>query len=434
MNDQQDTGAADQHQRLKRVRLGKRGIRLGRVGTLALSRSADQGVLGLAGIVLAWRLGVNGFVPVSALLVINSFAVVGSDFGLGSELLRSPVGTCSLRAVHRVRYLNGLIAAVCCVTAIALPQPVSILVGCGGLIWLTSAEGFIRKQALIRQGRVRRAAVSETTGAIVLVGGVGFALAVPHNAPLIVGIALAAKHFTEASLNRGWAEVLAPNGNRSWEIWLWLTGVLNFAIANVDYVLVATFVSARVFAIYSLGYRVAALFVAQISYVVNRVTLVDFGKSYRAGSLGKTYESRRRQMFRFGFAAACVTAAGAPLLPLVIGSQWRDSMVVVLALACAVPWRMCLGLGYSVMLAAGSARRATGWEASRLVVVVAVLSVGGIFGLASFTFAAALVSIGTALGYDRAAVRLSGARPRSALILFAPVAVIGAGLSTWVLL
>lgn len=417
-----------------RIQVAGRELRLGRIGTLALSRSVDQGVLGLASILLAWRLGIDGFVPVSALLVINSFSVVGSDFGLGSEILRSTIGTCSRRAVRRVRTINGGIALVGLAIALVLPEPVSVLVACGGLIWLTSAEAFVRKQSLIRQGRVSRAAGAEMTGSAVVAAGIGIALVFPEHATAIVGIALAGKHAAEATVARGWADVLASKGASSWEIWLWLTSILNFSIANVDYILVATFVSARTFAIYSLGYRLAALFVSQVSYVVNRVTLVDFGESHRKMRLAHAYQKRRRQMFVIGMAAGAVTALGAPLIPLLIGSQWRDSMVVVLALACAVPWRMCSGLGYSVMLAAGSARRATAWEASRLVAVIAILSLGGLFGLASFTFAAVVVAIGTAVGYDRAAIRISGAREPSPLMIGTPVAFGCAALATWLLL
>lgn len=411
-----------------------RRLSLGRSGTLAVSRVVDQGVLGLASVLLAWRLGIHGFVPVSALLVLNSFSVVGSDLGLGTELLRRDAGTLAPRSVASVRLVNLGVAVVSAAVGLALPMPASVLVIGGGLVWGASGEAFIRKSALIRLGRMGRAATGEMIGSAVLATALACALLVPASATAIMIAGLVGKHLGESLADQGWRPAFVSGRSRSWEPWLWLNSVLNFAISNVDFVLVAALVSSRAFAVYSLGFRIAAVFVAQVSYVVTRVSLVDFGDAHRERSLERSYAQRRRQMFLFGLGAALVTASISPALLLFLGHQWKDVVGVVVVLACAIPWRMCAGLGLNVLLATDGARRAARWEASRLAVAVAVLAIGGAFGLASFTIAAAVVAIGTAIGYDRAAIRVSPGLGRSWLLIASPAAIAASALAAWVLL
>lgn len=416
------------------IRIGRRRVPLGRAGTLVISRVADQAVLGLSSVLLAWRLGVDGFIPISALLVVNSFAVTGSDFGLGIDLLRKEPGAISRRAIWRVRIMNLLVTVACVPASIGFDPPTSTLVIASGLIWATSSEAFIRKNALIRLGKTGRTAVCELAGASLLAGATIGALVFPDDAVLIVAGGLVGKHLTESLLALGWDAVCAPTGARTWEIWLWLTCILNFAIANIDYLLVAMFVSARAFAIYSLGFRVAALFVAQISFVVDRVALVDFGDSHRNQAIGPVYNHRRSQMFRVGLVAAGITAIGAPVLTLVLGTEWLDVRGVILILACAVPWRMCTGVGMYAMMASGTARRVAVWEFNRLILAAVVLGVGATSGLAGFTLAATCIAMATTVGYDRAVQHAIGDTHRSVLVTALPFALAAAIACSWALL
>ena len=416
-----------------RLRLGTREVHLGRSSTLAVSRLVDQAVLGLASLLLAWRLGVVGFVPISATLVVNSFSVVGSDFGLGTELLRTEAGTLSRRAVRGMRLVNvAVVLAAALVGALLQPTAREVVIG-GGLIWACSAEAFVRKSALIRLGHARRAAIGELAGTAVLAVAVLTVLIDPRAPVPVVVAGLVGKHLVEAWVNRGWDDVYSGDGAVRWDLWLWSNGILNFAISNVDFVLIAWLVSGEAFAVYSVGFRVAASLVAQLSYVVNRISLVDFGEAHRRRSLCDTYRRRRNQMLRFGVVAGALTAVGAPAL-LLLGDQWRDAVGVVLVLACVVPWRMCAGLGLNVVVAADGAKRVAAWEARRLAVATAVLVIGARFGLGSFTFSAACVAIGTAVGYDRLALRTAGVPGRSLLQEAAPVGIVAAGLAGWAFL
>jgi O-antigen/teichoic acid export membrane protein len=400
---------------------------------LAVSRLVDQGVVGLTSLLLAARLGVEAFVPVSALLVVNSFSVAASDFGLGTELLRAKSGTLSRQAVHGMRRTNLFLLVVAALVGLLFEAPARDVVIGGGLVWACSAEAFVRKSALIRLGHARRAAIGELAGSAVFAVAV-LAVLVDPLAPVPTLVAgLVGKHLLEACVNRGWDDVYSGDGASRWDLWLWSNSILNFAVSNVDFVLIAWFVSAEAFAVYSVGFRVAAALVAQLSYVVNRSSLVDFGEAHRERSLSSSYQRRRGQMLRVGILAGAATALCSPAL-LLLGGQWRDSVGVVLVLACVVPWRMCGGLGLNVVVAANGARRVAVCEAWRLAGATVVLAFGAQSGLGSFTFVAACVAIATAVAYDRLALRMAGGPARSALQVTAPVGVVAAALATWAFL
>ena len=83
-----------------------------RLPILLASRVIEQCVLGGASLLLAARLGLDGFAPVSALLVVNSAAVTLSDYGIGLAALRCPPGeTVALRSLQRMRLVNLAILA-----------------------------------------------------------------------------------------------------------------------------------------------------------------------------------------------------------------------------------------------------------------------------------------------------------------------------------
>src|SRR3546814_687234 len=332
-----------------------------------------------------------------------------------------------------MRIANVTVAVVAALIGTLLQPPAPEVVIGGGLIWACSAEAFVRKSALIRLGHVRRAAIGELAGSAVVAVAVAAVLIDPRAPVLVVVAGFIGKHLVESLLNRGWDDVYSTEGATRWDLWLWSNSILNFAISNVDFVLVAALISSEAFAVYSLGFRVAASLVAQFSYVVNRISLVDFGEAHRHGSLDRTYRHRRHQMLRFGVLAGGVTVLCAPALVL-LGDQWRDAIGVVLVLACVVPWRMCAGLGLNVVIAVDGAKRVAAWEARRLIVAAIVLAMGAQFGLGSFAFSAACVAIGTSVGYDRLALSTARSAGRSELQVAAPVGILAAGLAAWALL
>lgn len=389
---------------------------LGRSGTLLVSRVIEQGVLGLANFALAWRLGLDGFAAVSALLIVNSFAIVGSDFGLGTEILRRPIGGLSPRARTRVRLVNSGIALITMVVAVAVVSGSWRLVVVGsGLLWLVSAEAFILKSAALRLGESGSAAFAEVAGSTVFAAGLAAAIVRPSSAVVAVAGALTVKHAVEALWVRRSSRVFSAAGVAGWSPSIWLAGVLTFAIGNVDFVLVGIFFSTAVFSLYTLAFRISSLLVAQVSYVVQRVALVDFGESPTPVELASAYGHRVRQLFGAGVATALLTALASPLLPWIIGSQWTPAVAVIMVLAVATPWRMVGGLGGYLAIAVDGSRQLARWEASRLVVLTLWLVGAALVGFPWFVSAVAIGTVATAVAYDGLASRLATVRPSTML-------------------
>lgn len=405
-----------------RLPLFGRRLSLGRSGTLLVSRIYEQAVLGLASIALAWRLGVTAFAPVSALLVINSFCVVASDLGLGTDLISRASRSLSLKALQRQRQLTGAVVLWAVVIGIVFARGDTRIVIIGaGLLWASSGEAFIRKSALLKLGMPGRAAISELIGSSLLAVGVSAALLWPHNGLELVALALVVKHVTEAMLSYGWESLFEPLGASAWNLAVWSSSLLSFMIANIDFIIVAVIISGEAFSIYSLGFRLAAVFVAQVGYVVNRTSLVDFGESHREGGLAQRYRDRRRQMFGIGIIAGIVTATIAPLVPLLLQDEWKGVIGVTIVLSIVVPWRLCSGLGVMMAIAVGHARRLTQWEAIRLLIAALAMIVAGQFGLAPFTATVGCVAILTAVGYDRVALKLAGLPGKSWMVWSIPI-------------
>lgn len=400
----------------------RRRIKFGRSGTLLVSRVYEQGVLGLASVLLAWRLGVGAFAPVSALLVVNSLSITLSDFGLGTDLMRRKVGNLAPNAVWRVRVFNAAIVSITLTSGLLLSGETKTILYASGFIWLSAAEARIRKNALVRLDRATRAAIVEIFGATALVVCVVIAVLQPDSATVIVSVGLILKNLVEALLCRGWGRVLRPTGEHTWSMSVWISSLLGFAISNVDFLIVAWVISPEAFSVYSLGFRISALFVSQISYVVNRVALVDFGEAHRDGTLGMAYTARRRQLFALGIAAGALTVIATPLLVAILGRQWLPVIGVTIVLSIVTPWRMCTGLGLSTAIAVGHAAQLSRWEASRLVIATSTLALAGLGGLRPFAIAAAAIVVLTTIGYDQAALRYARMRERSALLLVSPVA------------
>lgn len=395
------------------IRLGGRRWELGRSGTLLISRTAEQGVLGLASLLLAWRLGVRDFAPVSALLVFNSFAVVTADFGLGTDLMGRPMGDFAMGAVTNVRIWNSAFGLLITFTGIGLGGSWTVLLIGAGFVWISASEAFIRKSSLIKLGRPIVAARGEILGSVLLAFGVTGAFATPTYAVAVVAAGLTGKHLSEALLCRGWTDVFSTTGQGRWNPAVWFSLLLNFAIANVDFLIVAAVISGDAFSIYSLGFRIASTLVALVSYVVNRVAVVDFGEAHRGGTLGESYRHRRLQMYLFGVLAGLLSVIVVIPVSGLLGEDWKGLVGVVAVLSLATPFRMCGGLGVVAAIAVGKARQVTRWEACRLVLATAVLALSGLFGLRYFATAASVVAIATTVSYDQMTLDLAGESRRS---------------------
>ena len=392
---------------------------------LLVSRVWEQGLLGVATLLLARMLGVRDFAPVSVLFVLNSVAVTASDFGLGVALLGAPAGTTiRWRALHVVRLANLAIAVAAALVAVALTGSSRLIVVFGGLLWLASAESYVRKSAAIKLGRARRVATAEVVSTGLFFLAVGIGLLEPDVAVGATGAGLLGKQLVEVALLREWRAAFGADGDRPELRALWGSQVLAYVIANVDYLVVGIVLSPAAFSVYVLSFRVANVLPAQVASVVGRVSLVEFAASTDATVRQDSYDRYVRRLFGAGVLGGLLTVFAAPLLPLALGESWDPARWIVVLLAFGVPWRLTLGLAGAMAVAAGARGRLLAWECVRLATSVLAFYVAARAGLAELAAGVTIVSVIAVLALHEAAGAASGVRPWRRLLPAALVTVV----------
>jgi O-antigen/teichoic acid export membrane protein len=313
------------------------------------------------------------------------------------RLLSAPLRSLGVRSIWIVRSLGAGIAIVGVVTGGIVGGTVGVVIAACGVIWAVSAEAYVRKAALIRLQRTSWVAGVEVAGTVVFGVAAAAGVAWPADAVAWVGAAFVAKHVLEAVACRGWHSAFAEHGEGlEHALHVWLTQVLAYGCANVDFVVVGVMLSSAAFSVYSLAFRIAAVITSQVSYAAQRVMLVEFGEAADEHERQAVYESRLRGLFTTGLLAMSGTMLLAPLFPWVLGSDWDAIVGCTVVLAIGIPWRMTLGITGTMTLGAGMARRLTGWEVIRLVLTVIGLVIGASFGFRSFVVAATVVAVATA--------------------------------------
>lgn len=400
---------------------------------LFIARLFEQAALGAGSLLLAGVLGVDDFAPISLLIVINSFAVIASDFGLGLAIMRLPPDhRVALRSLHQLRAVNGAITVAGILAGAAIGGTNGWLVALSALTWSTSAEAFVRKSAALRLMAEKRVALAEGLGAVAFLLIVCASVAEPSWALPLTGFAFAAKQIIEAAVSAPWRDMFAVDGEPPAPWALLGTQVLAFAIRNVDFLIVGAVFAPAVFSVYVLAWRAANLAPAQLARVATRVSMVSFAENEEHRQ--ELYDRYVRNLFGLGLAGGALTAAAAPLLPLLLGESWRSATGVIIVLAIAVPFRMVLGISVSLAMASGVARHLMGWEVARLALNVAFFAAAATFGFPALVAAVALMSILPGAHYNVMFARRSGLRPAPYLLPAAVVAsilaVLGASLIT----
>lgn len=377
---------------------------------LLAARILEQGAIGLGSLLLARRLGVEGFAPLSALFVFNSFAVLASDFGLGLAVLRGPLGSVGWGALHRLRWVNSGIVVLGGVIGLVLGGETGVLVFSCGLIWWLSAESYVRRSALLRQGQVMRVAFMEGVGAVSFAALIAVAWWQADSALVLAASAFVALHAVSVLLSSGWGHAFGPGHPGRDVLVVWLTQLLAYGSANIDFVIVSVVLGATAFSVYSVGFRVAAVVTAQVSYAAHRLMVVDFGQGDGSSDHQGVYDHRMRQLFPVGLAACALTIVIAPVLPLILGDEWTSVTGVVVVLSIAVPWRTVLGVSGALAMGADRTRVLLRWEVLRLVVIAAALTVAAFASFGAFVAAASATAIVTAYGLHRAMCHSTGVR------------------------
>lgn len=394
----------------------------GRVGVLVLARFIEQGSLGVASLLLARGVGVQSYAPIATILIVNSFAITLSDFGLGTAVMASPVGTAGMRRMWRVRAINGSLLCGALLVALWTTGDVRVTIIGSAAIWLLSAEAFVRKSALIRNGVVARVATAEIVGSVAFAIGVGIAVLADAHALEWTIAALLAKHAIEVVWSVGWRVVFQPGMGRAPVGTLWVAQMLNYACSNVDFVLVGLLISSAAFSVYSLGFRVAAVVASQVSFAVVRVMLGDFADARGVEQRQAVLVRRSRQMFAVGAPASLLTVAVAPFIPLLLGRSWRSVSGVIVVLAIAVPWRMVTSVTLSLAMGTGLTRRLVGWEVLRLLFTVVALAIGALVSFPVFVIVVSLAVLVSSWAQHEVVARALGLTAWRRLRLFTPIA------------
>jgi O-antigen/teichoic acid export membrane protein len=407
-----------------------RGASLGGAGRrlpiLIASRVTEQCVLGGASLLLAARLGLDGFAPVSALLVVNSAAVTLSDYGIGLAALRSPPGeTVALRSLQRMRLVNLAVLVAGVAAGIVAGGTLGLLVAASAAIWCVSAEAFVRKAAAIANGHGRESAVAELLGSAVFAVPV-LVLATGSRALAVVGAALVLKHLVEIAVARNGRSVFGPDGVVPRLRSLCSTQMLAYGLGNIDYLIVAVVLGASAFSVYSLAYRVAVAVPSVVAYVATRTVVADLSSAAHLGERQARYSRYVQPLFLIGVASAAVAAAVGMVLPSLLGSGWDALARTIAVLVFAAPWRMIAGQAGAVAIADGAEQHLVRWELSRLLAFVGVFALAAAAGFAVFL---ATVTVGWIAGVTllhRLAARRAGLREWRALVPLAVIASVAA--------
>jgi O-antigen/teichoic acid export membrane protein len=354
---------------------------LRRGGWLSTARILDQGALGLVTVLLAARVGVDAYAPVAVLLVGFAAATTLADVGVAHELLRLRHGERADRRVLRPLVVVGAAAALAGLVLVVLGDgPAATAVGLSGLLWAAAGPVYLRQAAAQVGDELRRLAVAQGAGALVLVVLVVVFARDGAALPAVVGGALLARLAVEWLLLPPAGPLLARDGTPLHPIPVFTTHLVAFGGRNVDYLVAGPLLGGAAFAQYVLAYRLANAVYAPFGAVTTRL-----GISELSGGGPDDADAHYRRLLGLllviGSVAGVATVVGSALLPAVVGDQWQGAATLMVVLAVATPWRFLEGLIGPLAYTAGRHAESVKIELARLLFVTAAVIVGARAGL-----------------------------------------------------
>jgi PST family polysaccharide transporter len=358
---------------------------------LTVSRIVDQAALGLGSLVLARVLGPDAFAPVAVLFIVNSLAVQISDFGVGFAVYRSAPGVqIARRSLDRLRLVNAAIAVVALAVGGALGGTDGAVVAAGGVVWLLSSEAYVRKAAALREGATSQVVGAEVVGAVVFLSGVVL-IALLDIDPVWAAVPFVVKQIVETAGVRDWSAAFAPDGEPAHSGAEWLGQVMTYLVANVDYVLIGWLLGPELLSLYVIAFRFASAVPAFLANPITQTAFLDLAE-VAPDARQPVYDRLLGRIALLGVVGGGLLILAAPLLPLILGSEWDDTAPLLAILAVAVPWRLLLGTTVALAITAGRARMVVVWESVRLVAMAIIVAIATIGGLET---TAAAVSLGS---------------------------------------
>jgi hypothetical protein len=389
---------------------------------LVVSRGVDQGVLGLASLFLAARLGPVAFAPLGVLFVVNSLAIQISDFGVGFRVMRTaPDEILDRRGLQRLRIANSALAAAAVALGLLVGGDAGAVVAGSGVVWALSAEAYVRKTGALKARGPRPVIVAELVSASLFAVGAAY-VGLDRKGALALAVVFVVKHLVEIALTGSGLARFAPGGAPVGSSAEWFGQVLTYLVANVDFVAVALLLGSADLSRYLVGFRLAAAIPALLAVPVTQVAFLDLS-GHTGDEAQPITDGLVRRAFRLGVLGGGAALVAAVVVPALLGSEWEGTGAVTALLALAVPWRMLLGVTVAMALTAGRPEAVVRWEAIRLVAVgiaVVLAATASIEAVAAAVAAMAVVGITVEHG---AAARLVGVHVRREVVVGAAVMV-----------
>lgn len=342
-------------------------------------------------VILARILPPSDFGLMSMAMIVIGLASLIADMGIGSAIIhRQEIPNDVLSSLY---WLNYLVGGVICLTLLALkatfadlfnePQ-LDEIIACVSLGLIIAPAGQQYRTLLEKNLQFGRVTIIEV---------VAMAMGV------ILSIILALQGKGVYALVWGWltttsitALTLMSIGRKFWRpsvlfkinamsdylrFGLHLVGQrsINYITANVDFLVVGSLLGSQALGYYSLAYNLANLASSRINYILSRVFFPVFSRAkgdterVKAGFLKmQEYSGIVNVPFLVGLAVT------APLLvPLVFGTHWQPSVILVQVLCVVGLTRSVAGTVGPLLLAKG--RADLGFKWSLLVVVLQVPSI-----------------------------------------------------------
>lgn len=349
----------------------------------------------------------DGFAPISALLIINSLSTTASDLGLGLSILRlGPDERIASKTRNRVFKTNILVAILPMLAAAAARGTTAMILLASGLLWVFTAHAYILKATAHWALRDRSIAAAEAGGSIALAVAVVIAVTIPTRAVEAAAIGLCVKALVEILVLRNSPSPFDSSGGIAPLRQLWIAQVLSYASGNVDFLIAVVILGPRALSVYVVAFRVASAIPSQVANVAGRLAVVDFAQATLPNDLRHAYSTYLKRVLAVGVTGAGVTLAVAPLVAWLLGHEWSTTAWVVAVLAISVPWRMLLTVASSAILTDNTTSLTMHLEVTRLVLTAFALAAGAAAGFSTFAGIAAAIPVFAALAYQEGLHRL----------------------------
>ncbi len=246
---------------------------LGRLLPMIGTRGIDQFALGVASLLIARRTGTQAFAPFATIFILYAFTAQVGDTGLAFAILRTRIEQPISSRSWTVRMLaNGVVAAMAVAAGLLVGGSVGVVIGFGGLSLLTGPAVYIGRASLQRSRHTRRLSMGEATGAVAFLTAVVLLVRDADDLFAFASICIV-KHLIELAVQQWPAGVFDSAGIPVRTQGVWVSQLVTYATANVDYLIVGALLGEVALSIYAIGFRLASAFSSIVCIATDPVHL-----------------------------------------------------------------------------------------------------------------------------------------------------------------